>query len=543
MAERRDTADSRIFISYRRDDSIAHVNGLFPPLREHFGKERVFKDTDNIPPGKDFRKIIERELQSCSVLLTVIGRNWAAAQKPKSGIRRLDDPNDYLRVEVSTALKDEGVLVIPVLVGQAVMPAAEELPEELAQLAFLNAFELRDSRWESDVKLLIEAIEQAEVESNATPAPPPVSEPPDEPPPLPKEAPFSDQPDEDLGLLEQRRQRQIAEHLTAAQAAFAEQDYERALEACEKVIWLDTQHAEARILRRRARAALDERKIGAWLAQAGEIMGRGDVADDQLSVLSGLLDQALSLNPGHITALQHRHALLLLRKQRERQREIDEQLQALLARAQTSIEEESFDTAIACCDDAVTLVGACEEAQALRAAAVAGKAEQQRRRELKRRAQKAVDQARAQFAGAQHEAAIASLEAFGESHELVTQVLADLRGRFQAILKAREEEARAAAEQERKARVGRVEQLLTAARSALEAQQFADAHGALHAADELARQSPCLEVLLSEIADVRAIVETVQAERANATAAALAQARSCMNRGDTSPLFSLRTRP
>jgi hypothetical protein len=518
MAERRNPADSRIFISYRRDDSIAHVNGLFPPLREHFGKERVFKDTDNIPPGKDFRKIIERELRSCSVLLTVIGRNWAAALKPKSTLRRLDDPNDYLRVEVATALKNEGVLVIPVLVGEAAMPAVEELPEELAQLAYLHAFELRDSRWESDVRLLIEAIERGGLESSAPPPPPPVTEPSE------KAAPLTDQPDEDLGPLKLRRSRQIAEYMTSAQTAFAAQDHVRALEACEKVIWLDPQHGEARSLRRRARAALDERKIGAWLAQAAEIMERGEIPDDELAEVSGLLDQALALNPGHITALQHRHALLSLRKQRERQREIDQQVQAILVRARTSIEEESFDAAIACCDDALALASATEEAHTLRTAAVAAKAEQHRRRELKRQMQKLADQARAQFAGGQHEAAIASLEASGEPHELVTEALADLRGRFQAILKAREEEARAAAEQERRVRAGRVEQLLTAARSALEAQQFADAEGSLRAADELARQSPCLEVLLSEIADVRESVETAQAERANAAAAALAQA-------------------
>jgi len=150
---------SRIFLSYRRGDSIAHVNALFGPLRQRFGDEQVFKDTDDIPPGQDFVHAIERELQSCSVLLAVIGKNWLNAHGPKSKSRRLDDPSDYLRLELATALENDRVLVIPVLVGDGSMPSTADLPPDLARLARRNAFALRDDRWESDVKELIEKLE------------------------------------------------------------------------------------------------------------------------------------------------------------------------------------------------------------------------------------------------------------------------------------------------------------------------------------------------------------------------------------------------
>ena len=159
-----DSVPTSIFLSYRRDDSFAHVNALFLLLREHFGRARIFKDTENIPAGRDVRKAIESQLRTCSVMLVIIGPQWLSAQKTGTPSRRLDDPNDYLRIEVATALKDDRVLVIPILVGQATMPQPEGLPSDLQQLSYLNGFELRDSRWESDVRLLVDEIERAGTE-------------------------------------------------------------------------------------------------------------------------------------------------------------------------------------------------------------------------------------------------------------------------------------------------------------------------------------------------------------------------------------------
>jgi TIR domain len=116
---------ARIFISYRREDSAGHVLALLPALRRHFG-DRVFKDTDNIPPGEDFVRLIKRELDSCSVLLAVIGRDWLNVQDPRLKTRRLDNPDDFLRIEVSTALRSDRIRVIPVLVERSSMPSAAE---------------------------------------------------------------------------------------------------------------------------------------------------------------------------------------------------------------------------------------------------------------------------------------------------------------------------------------------------------------------------------------------------------------------------------
>ena len=152
---------SRIFISYRRDDSAGHVLALLPALRNHFGADRIFKDTESIPPGVDYLKFIKDKLESCSVMLAIIGRDWLTVQDPRLKQRRLDNLDDPLRLEVATALKNERIRVIPVLVDRGVMPSREELPRDLANLHFRNALELSDTRWESDVHRLIQAIEDA----------------------------------------------------------------------------------------------------------------------------------------------------------------------------------------------------------------------------------------------------------------------------------------------------------------------------------------------------------------------------------------------
>src|SRR4029453_15300702 len=90
-------ASSRIFISYRREDSSGHVLALLPSLRSHFGADRIFKHTDNIPPGADFLKFIKNELESCSVLLAIIGREWLNIQDPRAKQRRIDNPEAFLR--------------------------------------------------------------------------------------------------------------------------------------------------------------------------------------------------------------------------------------------------------------------------------------------------------------------------------------------------------------------------------------------------------------------------------------------------------------
>jgi hypothetical protein len=163
MAAADPSGSSQIFISYRRDDTAGHVLALLPALRNHFGAERIFKDTESIPPGVNYREFINDALAGCSVMLAIIGRDWLTIQDPQLKTRRLDNPDDPLLLEVTTALKNERIRVIPVLVDRGVMPGRDDLPPDLAGLHFhfRNAIELSDTRWESDVQRLIQAIERA----------------------------------------------------------------------------------------------------------------------------------------------------------------------------------------------------------------------------------------------------------------------------------------------------------------------------------------------------------------------------------------------
>ena len=133
-----------IFISYRREDSGPWARSLRVALSNHFGPEQVFRDIDTINPGERFTRTVERELSSCAALLALIGPTWLTV-KDGAGRRRLDNPDDLVRLEITTALaRGDDVLVIPVLVGRTSMPAAVDLPKPLAALAECNAQPLSD---------------------------------------------------------------------------------------------------------------------------------------------------------------------------------------------------------------------------------------------------------------------------------------------------------------------------------------------------------------------------------------------------------------
>jgi formylglycine-generating enzyme required for sulfatase activity len=143
---------SRIFISYRREDSEGQARALSIELARYVSEDSVFLDVDSIALGRDFRKALHDRLETCDALLAVIGPSWLDA-KDGAGKRRLDDPGDYLRQEIALALV-RNIPVTPVLVHGAAMPAQERLPGDLKELAFRNGFELSHSRWHSDVREL-----------------------------------------------------------------------------------------------------------------------------------------------------------------------------------------------------------------------------------------------------------------------------------------------------------------------------------------------------------------------------------------------------
>ncbi len=147
-----------IFISYRRDDSAGYAGRLYDRLAAHFGAERVFMDVEGIDPGTDFVDAIERAVTSCKVLIVLIGHEWLEIDDG-SGHRRLDDPNDFIRIETSTALKRD-IRVVPVLLDGALMPRADQLPDELLGLSRRQAIEIRHKQWESSTGNLIDALEK-----------------------------------------------------------------------------------------------------------------------------------------------------------------------------------------------------------------------------------------------------------------------------------------------------------------------------------------------------------------------------------------------
>ncbi|MEO6410175.1 MAG: toll/interleukin-1 receptor domain-containing protein [Burkholderiaceae bacterium] len=147
---------SSIFISYRRDDSAPYAGRLYDRLSAHFGAGEVFMDIDQIEPGEDFVEVIERKVGGCETAVVLIGPRWLGIAD-EQGARRLDDAADFVRLEVAAALQ-RGVRVVPVLVGGANMPRAEQLPAPLAVLARRNAVELSDSRFHRDVDRLIAAL-------------------------------------------------------------------------------------------------------------------------------------------------------------------------------------------------------------------------------------------------------------------------------------------------------------------------------------------------------------------------------------------------
>jgi hypothetical protein len=129
---------------------------LFNEIAERLGENSVFMDVDSIPLGRDFRSILQEVLASCDLMLVLIGRNWVDV-KDEEGRTRLGNPGDFVRLEIEAALKRD-IVVTPVLVQGAHMPAAEELPSEIKDLAYRNGFELSHSRWESDVREMIRRL-------------------------------------------------------------------------------------------------------------------------------------------------------------------------------------------------------------------------------------------------------------------------------------------------------------------------------------------------------------------------------------------------
>lgn len=146
-----------IFVSYRREDAPDATGRMYDRLATAFGEASVFKDVDTLPVGKDFGDYIAGVIARCRVTLAVIGPGWASSENTHG--RRLEDPSDWVRVELETALTTPNAEVIPVLVSGASMPSAEQLPESLHPLLRLNAATVRrDPDFHHDMGKLIATL-------------------------------------------------------------------------------------------------------------------------------------------------------------------------------------------------------------------------------------------------------------------------------------------------------------------------------------------------------------------------------------------------
>jgi formylglycine-generating enzyme required for sulfatase activity len=146
-----------VFISYRRENTAGEARALFNDLASRLGEGSVFMDVDSIALGRDFRSVLQETTASCDVMLVLIGRSWADA-RDDGGRVRLENPTDYVRLEIELALKRD-IAVTPVLVQGAQMPAPEDLPTEIRDLAYRNGFELSHNRWESDVGEMVRRLD------------------------------------------------------------------------------------------------------------------------------------------------------------------------------------------------------------------------------------------------------------------------------------------------------------------------------------------------------------------------------------------------
>lgn len=164
---------STLFISYRREDSSGYAINLYDRLASHFGRDHVFMDIDQIKPGEDFHDVIHDKLKSVEVAVVLIGKHWLNI--PGETGRRLDNPDDWVRLEIATLLERK-IRVIPVLVGGATMPKSTELPECMQPLARRQTHEISDNRFHADVDRLTQVLEtmvsvQSSPQQTASPTP------------------------------------------------------------------------------------------------------------------------------------------------------------------------------------------------------------------------------------------------------------------------------------------------------------------------------------------------------------------------------------
>lgn len=176
----------KAFISYRRQSSWSYVRALYDRLSRHFGDHKVFMDLDDIPLGMDFVDVLDHNLRDCKAMLVVIDTKWLDIRDAQ-GNRRLDNPHDFVRLEVATALQ-RNIPVIPILIDGTPMPTEAALPDDLQLLPRRQALELNSRNYDHSVRDLIRALERHIGTPQRSAPPPPLTASASSPPATPKPA-------------------------------------------------------------------------------------------------------------------------------------------------------------------------------------------------------------------------------------------------------------------------------------------------------------------------------------------------------------------
>jgi len=149
----------KVFISYRRNDSHYIADRIYDWIERELGRDNIFKDVDAIPLGRDFRRVLQEEVGRCDALMAVIGPRWLN-ETDAAGRRRVDDPGDWVRIEIETALRRD-IPVIPILVDGAPFPRREDLPPSLQELVYRNGTPVRpDPDFRPDMGRVIKALRE-----------------------------------------------------------------------------------------------------------------------------------------------------------------------------------------------------------------------------------------------------------------------------------------------------------------------------------------------------------------------------------------------
>src|SRR5262245_57051368 len=155
----------KVFISYRRDDSAGHAGRVHDRLEKEFGRDLLFMDVDSVALGVNFVKVLSEEVAKCDVLLAVIGPNWLNA-RDEDGNRRLDNPHDFVRIEIGAALQ-RNIPVIPILLDGAKVPKPSQLPKELEELSLRNGLDVRHVSFHNDIDKLVRSLQGQLAEADA----------------------------------------------------------------------------------------------------------------------------------------------------------------------------------------------------------------------------------------------------------------------------------------------------------------------------------------------------------------------------------------